>query len=94
MGKIKDFMLDFLEDIGYEMGYTMENFHEVDKMTVTEYLQKAYTIKDKQKELELIKMAREDKIRSIVRQEIQTIQDEALFEHLKSSHDQSDDITS
>ena len=92
MGKVKDFMIDFLEDIGYEMGYDMENFHTVDKMTVTEYLQKAYTIKDKQKELELIKMAREDKIRQIVSQEMDNIHEEAYLDHLKNSHDQSDDL--
>ena len=92
MGKIKDFMIDFLEDVGYEMGYTVENFHTVDKMTVTEYLMKAYTIKDRQQELELIKMEREQKIREIVRSEIQVIEDEAFLEHLKQSHDPSDDL--
>ena len=94
MGKVNVFMIDFLEDIGYEMGYDMENFHEVDKMTVTEYLQKAYTIKDKQKELELIKMAREDKIRKIVKQEIDNLynHEEAYLDHLRNSHDQSDDL--
>ena len=92
MGKVKDFMIDFLEDVGYEMGYTVENFHTVDKMTVTEYLMKAYTIKDRQQELELIKMEREQKIRDIVRSEIQVIEDEAFLRHLQQSHDPSDDV--
>ena len=89
MGKIKDFMIDFLEDVGYEMGYNVENFHTIDKMTVTEYLMEAYTLKDKQRELEIIKMEREEKIRSIVRSEIenakrddQSKEDNALIEHL------------
>ena len=94
MGKVKDFMIDFLEDIGYEMGYDMENFHTLDKMTVTEYLQKAYTIKDKQRELEIIKMDRENRIRKIVRSEIQNLynHEEAYLDHLRNSHDQSDDF--
>ena len=94
MGKIKDFMIDFLEDVGYEMGYDVESFHTLDKMTVTEYLQKAYTIKDKQRELEIIKMDRENRIRKIVRSEIQNMynHEEAYLDHLRNSHDQSDDF--
>jgi len=92
MGKQKDFLIDWLEDIGYEMGYDLANYHNVDKLTVLEYLQKAYILKDKQRELEIIKMDRENRVREIVRQEIQAVQDTALIEHLKQSHDPSDDV--
>ena len=92
MGKQKDFLIDWLEDVGYEMGYDLENHHEVDKLIVSEYLRQAYLIKDSNRERELIKMEREQKIRDIVRSEMQVIQDEALVEHLKQSHDPSDDV--
>ncbi len=87
MGKVKDFMIDFLEDVGYEMGYDLENFHTLDKMTVTEYIQKAYTVKDKQRELEIIKMDRDNRIRKVVKQYLDEMynHEEGLIEHLKHS---------
>ena len=89
MGKQKDFLIDWLEDIGYELGYDLQNYHEVDKLTVIEYLRDAYILKDSNKEQEIIKMEREEKIRSIVRSEIENAkkddkseENNALIKHL------------
>ena len=56
-------------------------------MTVTEYIQKAYTIKDKQRELEIIKMDRDNRIRKVVKQYLDEMynHEEGLIEHLKHS---------
>jgi len=92
MGKEKDVIIDWLEDIGYDIGYDLENFHEVDKLTVTEYIRKAYLAKDRQRELEIIKMDREDRIRKIVRQEISSMYNdqEALIQHLSENANDMD----
>lgn len=91
MGKQKDWLIDWLEDVGYEMGYDLENKHEVDKMTVLEYLREHYCVKSRIKEQELIKMDREEKIRAIVRSEIrkaskneESKETDGLINHLAS----------
>ena len=94
MGKQKDWLIDWLEDVGYELGYDLENHHEVDKLTVIEYLREAYIIKDSNKQRELIKVEREEKIRAIVRSEMENMykkedaytksEDKGLIEHLAS----------
>ena len=91
MGKEKDVIIDWLEDVGYDIGYDLENFHEVDKLTVTEYIRKAYLAKDKQRELEIIKMDRENRIRKIVREEMNSIHEEAYLDHLRNTEDHNND---
>ena len=70
MGKQKDWLIDWLEDVGYEMGYDLRNYHEVDKETVLDYLREHYRHVNEVKQKEMFKMQRDSKIRAIVREEI------------------------
>ena len=67
MGKQKDFLIDWLEDIGYELGYDLQNYHEVDKLTVIEYLRDAYILKDSNKEQEIIKMDKSEENNALIK---------------------------
>ena len=92
MGKIKNILIEWLEDVGYELGYDMDNYQDVYKMSVTDYLIIHYGLKDKQNELHIMKAANENKIRKIVRQEIEAMYncDEALQQHLSENANDRD----
>tara|TARA_Y100001970_G_C13947834_1_gene706638 strand:- start:350 stop:613 length:264 start_codon:yes stop_codon:yes gene_type:complete len=79
MGKQKDFLIDWLEDVGYEMGYDLENYRNVDKLTVMQYLRDAYIVKDR------LKRKNEERQKRIALRNQAKAEHDALIEHLKGS---------